>query len=108
VGKTYRGVRRADGCEVTVDGEPLAPRLDLRNHSPAGFEFGYEGSGPAQLALAILVDHLGEESALAVYQEFKRAVVARLEGDEWSLSSEQVNQWWETGNVKDKAQRRRV
>jgi len=29
-----------------------APRSDLRNHSPNGFEWGYSGSGPAQLALA--------------------------------------------------------
>lgn len=37
----------------------LPPRRDLKNHSPDGFEWGYEGSGPAQLALALCVDALG-------------------------------------------------
>lgn len=35
----------------------LPLRLDLYDHSPTGFEWGYSGSGPAQLALAILADH---------------------------------------------------
>ena len=40
--------------------KPLDSRRDLWNHSPTGFEWGYCGSGPAQLALALLADHLGE------------------------------------------------
>ena len=28
-------------------------------HSPTGFEWGFSGSGPAQLALALLLDHTG-------------------------------------------------
>ena len=39
----------------------LEPRLDLRNHSPTGFSWGYLGSGCAQLALALLVDVLGDK-----------------------------------------------
>lgn len=52
--RTYVGVRLDDCCVVTVDNRSLNPRLDLFNHSPTGFEWGYGGSGPAQLALAIL------------------------------------------------------
>lgn len=37
----------------------LPKRHDLVNHSPAGFEWGYCGSGPAQLAVALLADALG-------------------------------------------------
>ena len=35
-------------------------RARHKGHSPSGFEWGYLGSGPAQLALAILCDYLGE------------------------------------------------
>lgn len=58
--RVYEGFRDEDGnVLVRVDGgEILDPRLDLMNHSPSGFEYGYGGSGPAQLALAILADHL--------------------------------------------------
>jgi len=38
---------------------PLPLRLDIRNHSPTGFNCGYQGSGAAQLALAILADFIG-------------------------------------------------
>ena len=55
--RVYRGVRWPDRCVVLADGEPLSPRNDLFNHSPSGFEWGYPGSGPAQLALALLADH---------------------------------------------------
>lgn len=52
--------------EVIEDGgerRPLNPRNELYNHSPNGFEWGYGGSGPAQLALAILADHLATKAA---------------------------------------------
>lgn len=56
--------------------EELDPRTDLANHSPTGFSWGYGGSGPAQLALAILADSMGDEAALEHYQGFKSEVVA--------------------------------
>jgi hypothetical protein len=61
--------------------EPLDLRLDLENHSPTGFECGYEGSGPAQLALAIVADALEDDDrAVKVHQGYKFAVIARLGG----------------------------
>ena len=69
----------------------LPLRLDLDNHSSTGFEWGYGGSGPAQLALAILADALrDDERALKLHQEFKWAVTARLTRDEWRLSRDEV------------------
>ena len=50
--KTYRGGRSLEGAVVTVDGRPLPPRYDLKRLSSTGFEWTYEGAGPAQLALA--------------------------------------------------------
>ena len=65
---------------VQIDGQPvdLARSIALREHSITGFAWGYLGSGPAQLALAILL-HLGmdESEALQRYQQFKSEVVAR-------------------------------
>src|SRR5262249_10364987 len=50
----------------------LPLRLEVRAHSPTGFAWGYGGSGPAQLALALLVDATGDaETALQHYQTFK-------------------------------------
>lgn len=91
--KTYEGRREGYAVLVTVNGRPLNPRLDLWNHSPSGFEWGYGGSGPAQLALALLADHLGDDrQALDLYQRFKWAVIAELPRRNWTLTSRQIHQ----------------
>lgn len=59
----------------------LPPRNDLVNHSPDGFEWGYAGSGPAQLAFAILLDAFDEKTARTWYQEFKDRKIATLRRD---------------------------
>ncbi len=89
--KTYRGGRSLEGAAVTVDGRPLDPRYDLKRLSATGFEWTYEGAGPAQLALALLADHLGNDGrALALDRPFMRAVVAELDNS-WELSSADID-----------------
>src|SRR6266404_3004442 len=91
--KTYEGRREGYVAQVTVNGRPLNPRLDLWNHSPSGPEWGYGGSGPAQLALALLADALGDdEKAQRHYQDFKFKVVGRLPHDRWELTEEDIRQ----------------
>jgi len=81
---------------LIVEGDSVAlldPRLDLWAHSPSGFCWGYMGSGPAQLALAMLAVVAGDEGAAKYYQRFKADVVARLAKKEWTLSFEYVRDW---------------
>lgn len=91
--RIYVGRRRPDGSVMVTEGHRGLPlRLDLRSHSPGGFEWGPGESGPAQLALALLADHLDDDGrALAVYQEFKRRVVQVLAPDGWKLTSGQID-----------------
>jgi hypothetical protein len=89
----YRGFRRDDGrAVVTVDGVELDPRLDLWPHSPDGFEWGFGGSGAAQLALALLAAELGDDArAIWLHQGYKWRVVVPWERSEpWSLSSDRI------------------
>jgi hypothetical protein len=73
---------------------PRELRLDLFNHSPTGFEWDYGGSGPAQLALAILDDHLGDDAAaVCLHQDFKRSVVTKLDRAEWRMSPREIDRW---------------
>lgn len=68
--------------------------LKVRNHSPDGFAWGYGGSGPAQLALAILLEFTTEDIALQHYQDFKHCVIANLEGTkDFTLSDEFIKGW---------------
>lgn len=82
--KMYQGERGLDGIlRVNVvnrhSRQKLRLRLDLWNHSPTGFEAGYGGSGPAQLALAILADALDDDDlAIRLHQKYKWQVIAKL------------------------------
>lgn len=79
-----------------TDTGSLNPRRDLRDHSPTGFAWNYYGSGPAQLAIALLSDALdgAEDQVVAVlYQDFKSQVVAKLPQGTWDLAAADVEAW---------------
>ncbi|GAB3328315.1 DUF6166 domain-containing protein [Haloplanus salinarum] len=80
-------------CTVTVDGEPLDLRYDLLSASPAGFEWSYGGSGPAQLAIALLAHAFEDEFAERHYQRFKREVVSELPEERWILRKRNLDAW---------------
>jgi hypothetical protein len=89
--KVYEGGRSLAGAVVTVDGRPLPPRHDLKRLSRAGFEWTYAGAGPAQLALALLADHFGDDQkALRWYEPFMNEVVADLD-NAWRLTTEDID-----------------
>lgn len=127
--KLYAGRRHPDGSATVLvttfnaDGlvrriARLEPRLDLANHSPTGLEWGFGGSGPAQLALAMLADffadieavmlhspnrdHLmpsahaksaSDRAALDLYQAFRHDVIAAIRAQQWEIRSVQVAKW---------------
>jgi hypothetical protein len=93
--KIYHGRRTEYGCAVDVEenGEVslLHPRNDLRNHSPTGLEWGYSGSGPAQLALALAADVLqDDEKAQEIYQRLKFKLVGGLPHEGWVLTEDRI------------------
>ncbi len=89
--KVYQGRRTIDGIAVTVDGRPLDERYDLKRFTDSGFEWTYQGNEPAQLALALLADHLGDDDrALRLCEGFMALVVANLDND-WQLSADEID-----------------
>lgn len=99
--KHYRGFRNAGDVAVfAVDSQnngtelDPGPSLKVFNHSPDGFEWGYGGSGPAQLALAILMDYLGDSKrAVELHQRFKWEFIAQADKESFDISEEQINAW---------------
>jgi hypothetical protein len=73
----------ADSRTVYLDHVQLhaAYSQQIRNHSPTGFSWGYNGSGCAQLALAILLHYLSVGTAVDLYQKFKERYVATWDID---------------------------
>ncbi|MDA1100628.1 MAG: DUF6166 domain-containing protein [Proteobacteria bacterium] len=90
--KVYSGRREGERVTVTVDGQPLDPCLGLRNFQAGGFEWGYGGSGPSQLALAILAEHAGPQAAPGGYRHFVQTVIAEIETGNWRLTSDEIDQ----------------
>jgi|GEM_PF-1626876 len=102
----YRGQRDRTApvgkeCSVTVDGKRLDCRYDLLSASPAGFEWNYGGSGPAQLAIALLAHAFNDHFATTHYQRFKRDVVAELPEDGWTLTKIEIERLADVAGVLD-------
>jgi hypothetical protein len=95
--KSYHGWRDDNGTARVIilsNGFRALPlRLDLDNHSPDGFEWGYGGSGPAQLALALLADALEDDKlATLLHQDFKWRHIATIpqEVGAWHMTADEV------------------
>ena len=100
----YKGTTNPDETRKVVvveDGEEkdLPLRLDLANHSPDGFNWGYGGSGPSQLALAILAYHTTDSLALEYYQQFKWSFLFFLHEDSWCIIDRQISTWLSSQQV---------
>jgi len=99
--KVYRGRRDptapvGEEYTVTVNGDECLPkRYDLLSASPSGFSWAFSGSGPSQLAIAILAHAYNDEFAKSRYQEFKREVVSELPEDGWTLTTADLDAWRE-------------
>ena len=89
----YMGI--GGGPQTPIESE-LPLRLDLANHSPTGFEWGYLGSGPAQLALAMLAAYRKDDDwALRHYQLFKDDFVSKFPHTNFKVTREEIDDWVE-------------
>lgn len=123
--KVYVGEASLYGGRVwVVDHDRRTPLTHHSKHSPTGFSWGYAGSGPADLARCLLIDHLGTKAACAncegtgkyreagevvpcwecgatgfklpvSYMDFKFEVVAGLPSPGWTLSEDVIAKWVE-------------
>ncbi|NNG66444.1 hypothetical protein HKI81_04215 [Caldanaerobacter subterraneus] len=64
------------------------------SHSPSGFEWGYGGSGPADLALNILYAVTkNREIAYEYHQEYKWDVISKIPYEGTVITYEEVLDW---------------
>jgi len=71
--------------QVVVDSGRLLPLEHVVRHSPTGMEWGYNGSGPADLALSIVAALAPKFAVPWVYQVVKERLVAPIGGDAWEI-----------------------
>jgi hypothetical protein len=106
----FHGVRRNGIARVYYRGpegtkHEVSLCLEITHSSPTGFEWGYCGSGPHQLAMALLVNIGGRhlfDHGFELSHEFKRQVVAGLP-DQWTLTADDIRTWmaihWNGGDI---------
>ena len=92
----YAGMRTPVGpVVVRIRNGVQKPLRHLVHHSPDGFNWGYGGSGPADLARSIIADVTGDENPHpAIYQPFKWEFVSSW-GDRWEISLDEIRAWAE-------------
>ncbi len=89
--KIYEGRRWGPNArlEVTVEdlekGSGPIPLHHVNFHSPDGFEWGYGGSGPADLALSILADFFGENPTKKQLMEGSARCVQKHQEFKWKM-----------------------
>lgn len=62
-------------------------------HSPDGFEWGYGGSGPADLALNVLALYVPPPEAWRLHQRFKAAFIAPMPRAGGVLRTKEILEW---------------
>lgn len=98
--KIYTGTRNQITDQVTVTVTygtreyHLFARHDLFNTAPIGFEWGRVTAGANVLSTAILCDCMSEQVAIHNYQHFARDMVSGMPRAGWSLTSDQIQQWY--------------
>lgn len=68
----------------------------IHYHSPSGIEWGYGGSGPADLALNILSLYVEERTAYELHQQFKQDFITVMPHEGGTIKREDIITWLET------------
>jgi hypothetical protein len=101
--KIYRGTNIGTGGQavIVIDGEKKYSLPHIVRHSPDGFQWGYGGSGPSELARCILLDLLGNFPKSIVdhiYQDFKRYFIEGA-ADDLLIKEEDIRAWLKTKKI---------
>lgn len=65
----------------------------IKYHSPTGFEWGYGGSGPADLALNILSLFIPQDEAYRLHQSFKWDFIATMKPEGGMIPNAEIREW---------------
>lgn len=69
---------------------------DFVYHSPDGFEWGYGGSGPSDLALNLLCEFVDPPTAFTLHNPFKFEFIAPLDQEEGGrIPTSDIYEWLE-------------
>lgn len=88
-------VAKVVGSKI-VEEEELTPKAseNVVKHSQHGFEWGYRGNGPTQLALAILLDFTKDEKqALRFFEDFKDCFLTTTKKEGFQINGSEIEEF---------------
>jgi len=111
MGLIIEGYRTEEGVRVRKieDGSitEMPAHREIVNHSPDGFEWGYNGSGPSQLAMAIVVEMLKylynwdnviiRRVIQPLSLAFRSEVVSRFPTQAFKFTDDDMKEWFNNG-----------
>ena len=97
----FSGIAKFAHNTVYMGRRELDLHLELWNHSPTGFAWGYMGSGPTQLAKSMLYEFArysnivnGQAFAEEHGYRFKETFIGRIpQGENWVITEENITDW---------------
>ena len=96
----FRGIREENGtCRLYYLHQKGMEEITIHYSQTAyvhsyDFEWGYGGSGPAQTALAILMEVTEDKQlSLRLYQHLKHQVIAHAPYHGWKIPMEELQKW---------------
>lgn len=86
-----------DGDVVLMRGADGAPMTNIPHkvlmHSPTGYEWGFNGKGPADLALNILLQYARADVAIVWHQQFKKDFLEKAPKEGMKIEGKRIKQW---------------
>jgi hypothetical protein len=103
---------RVNTHSIFADGIFINNNLQLVNHSPDGFSWGYAGSGPAQCSFMVLFTYFTKVKMYDIkkaklftqrfYQDFKFDVISQFDSNsDWLLPSYDIEAWLNVRKIQD-------
>lgn len=91
-----------DEQAIFRDGNIIDTKIDLKNHSPLGLSWGYNGSGPSQAALSVLCNFTKDnEFSLKYYMDFKDDVICQLPLKDCVIKYSEIQHWVDLRRIKN-------
>lgn len=85
------------GDDIVMDRINGVPTVNVYQrmvrHSPDGFEWGYIGSGPSDLALNILLLYVDEKTAWELHTDFKNEFISKIHRNGGVISGEKIKSY---------------
>ena len=102
-GKSHMTTGQAKkGDDIVMERKDGVPMVNLHQrvtrHSPDGFDWGYLGSGPSDLALNILLIYVDEPTAWLLHNDFKDKFVAKIEEAGGVIPAQKIQEYLQINN----------